>query len=76
MAIAADVHGIQMDNTEAEVTKVMAANPRRVAEVIVNIKFPKTYTDKEKKILEHAALNCPVHVSLHPDVVKTISFGW
>ncbi len=76
MGIAADVHGIQMDNTEAEVTKVMAANPRRVAEVIVNIKFPVTYTDKEKKILEHAALNCPVHVSLHPDVVKTIDFGW
>ncbi len=77
MGIAADVHGINIDNTEAEVTKVMAANPRRVAEVIVNLKFPvTTYTDKEKKILEHAALNCPVHVSLHPDVKKTIDFGW
>ena len=77
MAIAADVHGIKIDNTEAEVTKVMAANPRRVAEVIVNLKFPvNTYTDKEKKILEHAALNCPVHVSLHPDLIKTIDFGW
>ncbi len=77
MGIAADVHGINIDNTEAEVTKVMAANPRRVAEVIVNLKFPvTTYTDKEKKILEHAALNCPVHVSLHPDLVKTIDFGW
>ncbi|RYZ99391.1 MAG: OsmC family peroxiredoxin [Sphingobacteriaceae bacterium] len=77
MGIAADVHGINIDNTEAEVTKVMAANPRRVAEVIVNLKFPvTTYTDKEKKILEHAALGCPVAVSLHPDVVKTIDFGW
>ena len=76
MAIAADVHGIQMDNTKAEVTKVMAPNPRRVAEVIVNLKFPQTYTDKEKKILESAANNCPVHVSLHPDVKKTIDFGW
>ena len=76
MAIAADIHGIQMDNTEVEVTKVMAPNPRRVAEVIVNLKFPQTYTDKEKKILESAANNCPVHVSLHPDVKKTIDFGW
>ena len=76
MAIAADVHGIDMDNTAAEVTKVMAANPRRVAEVIVNLKFPKIYTDKEKKILELAATTCPVHVSLHPDVIKTIDFGW
>lgn len=76
MAIAADVHGIDMDNTTAEVTKVMAPNPRRVAEVVVNLKFPKSYTDKEKTILEKAALGCPVHVSLHADVKKTIDFGW
>ena len=76
MAIAADVHSIDMDNTIAEVTKIMAPNPRRVAEVIVNLQFPKTYTDKEKTILEKAALGCPVHVSLHPDVKKTIDFGW
>ncbi|MES2425550.1 MAG: OsmC family protein [Bacteroidota bacterium] len=76
MAIAADAHGINMDGTECEVTKVMAANPRRVAEVVANLKFPKVYTDKEKDILERAALTCPVAVSLHPDVVKTIDFGW
>jgi putative redox protein len=76
MAIAADAHGIDMDNTSAEVTKVMAANPRRVAEVIISLKFPNQYTENEKKLLEHAALNCPVVVSLHPDVVKTVDFGW
>jgi uncharacterized OsmC-like protein len=76
MGIAADVHGINIDSTEAEVTKIMAPNPRRVAEVIVNLKFPLTYTDKEKQILELAATTCPVAVSLHPDVVKTIDFGW
>jgi putative redox protein len=76
MGIAADTHGIDMDGTQCEVTKVMAANPRRVAEVITILKFPKSYTDKEKTILEHAARYCPVAVSLHPDVVKTIDFGW
>jgi putative redox protein len=76
MAIAARTHSIEMDGTTCEVTKVMAANPRRVAEVIMNLKFPKEYTDKEKKILQLAAHSCPVHVSLHPDVVKTIDFGW
>lgn len=76
MAIAADVHGIEMDGTECEVTKVMAANPRRVAEVITILKFPKEYSDKEKEILTKAALGCPVAVSLHPDVKKTIDFGW
>jgi putative redox protein len=76
MAIAANVHGFDMDNTSAEVIKVMAANPRRVAEIITKLKFPKEYTDKEKEILTKAALGCPVAVSLHPDVVKTVDFGW
>lgn len=76
MGIAAQTHSIQIDGTTASVTKIMAENPRRVAEVQVNFNFPKTYTDKEKKILEHAALTCPVHLSLHPDLKKTVSFNW
>lgn len=76
MGIAADAHGIDIDGTECEVTKIMAANPRRVAEVITNLKFPKEYTDQQKAILEKAALTCPVAVSLHPDVIKTVNFGW
>ena len=76
MAIAARTHNINMDGTKAEVTKVMAANPRRVGEIIVNIKFPAEYSDKEKIILELAGLGCPVHVSLHPDLKQTINFGW
>jgi putative redox protein len=76
MGIAADTHGINIDNTKCEVTKIMAPNPRRVAEVVVDLKFPGDYSDKEKKILEHSALTCPVAISLHPDIKKTISFGW
>lgn len=76
MGIAADTHGIDIDNTSAEVTKVMATNPRRVAEIVINLKFPATYDDKERKILELAATTCPVYISLHPDVKKTIDFGW
>ncbi|WP_461449693.1 OsmC family protein [Mucilaginibacter sp.] len=76
MAIAARTHNINMDGAKAEVTKVMVPNPRRVGEIIVNIKFPEEYSDKEKKILELAAHGCPVHLSLHPDLKKTIDFGW
>jgi len=76
MGIAANAHHIDMDGTTCSVTKIMAAEPRRVGEIVVNFKFPKQYTDKEKKILELAALTCPVHHSLHPDLKKTIDFGW
>lgn len=78
MGIAARTHEIDMDGTTAEVTKVMATEPRRISEIHVNFNFPKKdeYSDKQKKILEHAALTCPVHVSLHPDIKKPVNFGW
>ena len=75
MGIAANTHGINMNGAVAEVTKVMAANPRRVAEVHVHITMPKVkYTDKEKSILEHAGRTCPVAQSLHPNILQDIVF--
>jgi putative redox protein len=75
MGIAANTHSINMDGASAEVTKVMAANPRRVSEVHVKITIPaKNYTDKEKNILEHAARTCPVAQSLHPNILQDITF--
>ena len=78
MGMAANTHGIDIDGSAAEVTKIMAADPRRVAEIKVSFHFPKgaDYSDKEKQILEKAALTCPVHYSLHPDIKKEIDFGW
>src|ERR1700739_3973481 len=75
MGIAANTHNINMDGASAEVTKVMASNPRRVSEVHVKITMPaKNYTDKEKSILEHAGRTCPVAQSLHPDILQDITF--
>lgn len=78
MGIAARTHGINIDGTHCEVEKIMAANPRRIGEIKINLHFPEsqTYTDKDKKILEHAAMTCPVFESLHPDMKKTVSFLW
>lgn len=77
MGIASRTHGIQMDHTEMKITKIMASNPRRVSEIVVEFFFPKKdYTDKEKAILENAARTCPVALSLHPDLKQTIYFNW
>lgn len=76
MGITAREHQINIDNTECNITKIMAASPRRVGEIVVDLKFPETYTEKQQKILERAALTCPVYLSLHPDIQKTVSFGW
>jgi putative redox protein len=76
MGIAANAHEISMDNTKAIVTKVMYTEPRRVGEIHVEIQFPKgiNYSQKEKQIMEHAALTCPVSKSLHPDLKQVIKF--
>jgi putative redox protein len=78
MGIAARTHNINITGTECEVEKIMVTDPRRIGEVKINMHFPQTenYTDKEKKILEHAAMTCPVIESLHPDIKKTVSFLW
>lgn len=78
MGIAGDTHGINIDGTECEVEKIMASDPRRIGEIKVHILMPsgRLYSDKEKTILERAALTCPVAKSLHPDLKETISFVW
>ena len=77
MGIAANTHYIDMDQTRIRITKIMASNPRRVAEVQIEFDMPsKGYSEKEKAILEHAARTCPVALSVHPDLIQTITFNW
>jgi len=76
MGIKARSMNIDIDNTKCSVTKIMAANPRRVAEIVISFKFPKNYTAEEQKMLENAALTCPVYYSVHEDLKKTVDFGW
>lgn len=76
IGIAANTHGFSIDGTTLEIEKIMAANPRRVAEIKIDVHFPKgaNYTDKQKRIIEAAAKTCPVANSLHPDVIKNITY--
>lgn len=66
-----------VDGAIGEVTKVMYPDPRRIGEIHVKITFPKkNYTDKEKRMYEHAAHTCPVAKSLHPDIKQVVEFIW
>lgn len=77
MGIAANEHGFNMDGTRIRITKIMASNPRRVSEIIVEFDFPPiSYSEKEKKIMETAAINCPVAKSLHPDLIQKVVFNY
>lgn len=78
IGIAAKTHGFNIDGTEVKITKIMASNPRRVAEVVVEFFFPKTrsYSKKERILIEKAALECPVAKSVHPDLKQKVSFNY
>jgi putative redox protein len=77
MGIAARTHEIDMDDTSAEVTKVMGENPRRISTIIVKIIMPKKHYDKKQKsILSNAAENCPVMKSIHPDLEVQLDIVW
>ncbi len=77
MGIAARTHGFNIDGTMVSITKIMGTNPRRVIEVVVELTFPhNSYSQKERKILELSAKECPVALSLHPDIKQTVRFSF
>ncbi|WP_367328784.1 OsmC family protein, partial [Lentimicrobium sp.] len=52
MGMLAQRSGFSIDGTRAKVTKIMASDPRRVGEVIVELDFPKNnYSEKEKQMI-------------------------
>ncbi len=77
MGIYARQHDIDIVGTNIEITKHMAANPRRIAKIEAVVKMPaRAYTDKARKALEHAALTCPVSKSLSAELIQDIRFEW
>ena len=76
MGIKARDLGIDFSGSTAEVTKVMAAEPRRISEIHVTFNMSIEVDEKTKTILERTALTCPVHFSLHPDIKREIVFNW
>jgi len=77
MGIAANTHHINIEGTTVDITKKMEANPRRVGEIVVEFNMPKNnYSDKEKAILEHAAVTCPVTKSLSAELKQTVVFNY
>ncbi|NTW24079.1 MAG: OsmC family protein [Lentimicrobium sp.] len=77
MGIAAQNSGFSIDGTKARVTKIMASDPRRVSEIIVELDFPaNNYTKREKQIIRQCAKLCPVSQSLHSELIQRVVFNF
>jgi len=77
MGIVAERHQIGLAGMKIEVTKEMSKDaPRRIARLatVIDVPLPADHPDRE--LLERAALTCPVHQSLHPEIEKPLDFRW
>ena len=65
--------GKSLDGTRVEVEKVMAAQPRRVAKIVLKFIFPDTVISEDRKKFLGVLKVCPVHNSLGQDVVVEVT---
>jgi len=77
MGIVAQKIGADMTGTQAKVEKIMTSSlPRKIQALHAIITCPSTFEPRVQEQLEKAALGCPVHASLHPDIEQRIEFIW
>lgn len=77
MGITARKAGTDLVGVHANVEKMMSVDsPRRIAKIHVQVQGPHSIPEELRQRLEKAALDCPVHHSLHPDIELNIQFHW
>ena len=76
MGSVANRHNIDIEGTRADVEKFMGVKPRRIVEIKIDFHFPNSYDTATKKLLEQAALNCPVAKSFSESISQNIDFNY
>jgi putative redox protein len=77
MGIAARKQGVDIGDTQVKVLKEMTPKPpRRIAKLTVVFTIPLPASHEKRAMLEEAARNCPVHLSLDPGVEQEMRFDW
>ena len=75
MGIAARSLNLDLQGTKVMVRKEMVSKPiRRIGSLTVVIDVPIALDEVQQQKLSAAAMACPVHQSLHPDVQMPIEF--
>ncbi len=74
IAILGKDKGIEIEGAYAEIHKNMNPKPRKIAEIVCDLYFPKNFSHDDKKFIEETAMNCPVALSLSSDLKKTVTF--
>ena len=77
MAIQGRTLGLELKGMRLAVEKHMSAqSPRRIARLVLRVEMPAGIPAEARVRLERAAAACPVHHSLHPDIVTEVRWDW
>jgi putative redox protein len=74
IAIVAERGGISVDGMHMSTEKHMSQEPRRIGRIPLAVHLPETLLPHERQKIERAGLGCPVHHSLHPEVLIEVKF--
>jgi putative redox protein len=75
MGILARREGIDLAGLRSKIVKIMDNNPRKIAEIQITFTHVNLVaTDVQKEKLKHAALTCPVALSLSENIKQTVTF--
>jgi uncharacterized OsmC-like protein len=73
MGMSAREKGFSINGSSCKITKIMAENPRKIGEIIIDFDFSNgEYSDEQKKILENCVKTCPVALTLHESVIQNV----
>lgn len=77
MAIFARTLEVPFTGASATVEKEMtSAGPRRIERLSVVVRVPGEFSAEVRAKFERAAHACPVHRSMHPEVMLPMEFVW
>jgi putative redox protein len=77
MGIVARRKEIPLEGMTVKVRKFMSEDlPRRISRLEADLSVPLPADHPDRKILEAAAMSCPVKHSLHPDIVVEMNWVW
>ena len=75
MGIIGERQGIVLEGLQVSVFKEMSTEPpRRIGKLTVHFTMPRGLTYEHRNLLENAAITCPVHKSLNPEIEMRIDF--
>jgi putative redox protein len=77
MGMLANRENIDLRGMRSEIVKIMAANPRKIAEIQITFTHENLQaTELQKEKLRRAALTCPVALSLDNSLKQTVEFNF